>query len=91
MSRTLADLPEALAAAREDALEEDENRRQQAVDRRVEAMLAYLAKRHQGWKTELDRMRAIGARGLKGAPDAAAERTQRVHGKRLDRADPQHR
>ena len=73
VSRTLADLPEALAAAREDALEEDENRRQQAVDRRVEAMLAYLAKRHQGWKTELDRMRAIGARGLKGAPDAAAD------------------
>ena len=74
VSTTLAELPEALAAAREDARGEDENRKQQAVDRRVEAMLSYLAKRHRRWKTELDRMRAVGARGLKGAPDAAAER-----------------
>ena len=91
VSRTLADLPEALAAAREDARGEDENRKQQAVDRRVEAMLAYLARRRQGWNTELDRMRAIGARGLKSAPDADAERAQRVPGKRLDHADPQDR
>ena len=91
VSRTLADLPEALAAAREDAHGEDENRRQQAVDRRVEAMLAYLVKRRQGWKTELDRMRAIGARGLKSVPDATAEQAQRVRGKRLDHAGPQDR
>ena len=36
-------------------------------------------------------MRAIGARGLKSAPDADAERAQRVPGKRLDHADPQDR
>lgn len=88
VSRTLAELPEALAAAREDAREEDENRIPQAVDRRTEAMLAYVAKRHEGWEAEIGRMRARGARGLKCAPDAAIERAQRIHGMRLTHPDP---
>ena len=65
VSRTLAELPEAIAAARKDAREEDENRMQRAVDRRTESMLAYVTKRHQRWNTELSALRARGARGLK--------------------------
>ena len=72
VSRTLAELPDALAAARREARETDENRKQRAVDRRVEAMIAYVAKRANQWGATLGRMRARGARGL--APQANAPR-----------------
>lgn len=64
VTQTLTDLPDALAAARDRAREEDENRDQQAVDRRVEAMLTYVEKRRRMWQEALGRMRAAGTRGL---------------------------
>ena len=64
VTRTLADLPEALAEARNRARVEDENRNQSAVDQRLEKMLAYIRKRCQVWEANLGRMRAKGARGL---------------------------
>lgn len=64
VSRTLGELPDALAEARDRAREADENHMQRAVDRRVEAMLAYVAKRAHQWGATLGRMRARGARGL---------------------------
>lgn len=65
VTRTLTDLPDALAAARDRAREEDENHDQRAVDHRVEAMLAYVEKRHRVWRETLGRMRSAGARGLR--------------------------
>ena len=64
VSQTLAELPETLAEARARAREEDENRNQPAVDRRVEGMFVYIEKRRQVWEETLGRMRAPGARGL---------------------------
>ena len=63
VGETLDDLPEALAAARDNAREEDENRNQKAVDRRVKAMLVYVEKRRRVWRETLGRMRASGSRG----------------------------
>ena len=53
VTQTLANLPDALATARQQARTEDENRDQQAVDRRVEAMLAYVTKRRRVWQETL--------------------------------------
>ena len=64
VSRTLEDLPDALADARRIAREEDENSNQRAVDSRAERLLAYVEKRRREWNETLGRMRSIGARGL---------------------------
>ena len=57
-------LPEAIASARDRARSEDENIDQLAVDRRVEDLLDWAARRKRGWETMLGQARAKRARGL---------------------------
>ena len=57
-------LPEAVASARDRARSEDENIDQLAVDRRVEDLLDWAARRKRGWETMLGQARAKRARGL---------------------------
>ncbi len=57
-------LPDAIASARDRARTEDENIDQRAVDRRVEDLLDWAARRTRGWETMLGQARAKRARGL---------------------------
>ena len=60
----IRDLPEAIASARDRARSEDENIDQLAVDRRVEDLLDWAARRKRGWETMLGQAREKRARGL---------------------------
>ena len=64
VGETARQLPDAITSARERAKTRDENRWQSAVDRRVDAMLAYTATRTKAFEDTLGTMRRKGARGL---------------------------
>ena len=74
VSEIVADIPEALASARDQAADEDENHRQDVVDRRIDEMLAYASTRARLWRENIARMRSRGARGLRSEAAAIGEK-----------------
>ena len=83
VSSVLKDLPDALADARRQAREEDENVAEAAVERRANAINSYAERRARAWTENLTRLQKRNARGLNAsAAEIAGElrRLDEIHG-----------
>ena len=83
VSSVLENLPDALADARREAREEDENVAQAAVNRRANAINSYAERRARAWTENLARLQRRNARGLDATAAGIARelrRLEEIHG-----------